>query len=385
MNFRFLNIPVYIHPTFWIFLLFFTNVYRNPSIESLILGGVMFFSLLVHEFGHALTAAYFGARPSITLEAFGGRAEYNPTGITLKQRFLITLNGPLFESILILLSYSLLKSGNFEAHPHIQYLLQVTMRLNILWCLLNLVPVMPLDGGQLLRYLLERKFGYKGYRASIIIGLISIVVMTPYLFSQGYSFFGLLLLFMGLENYQALQREERASGKSSQLNQYLESVEAINKNELDKAKLLLKKLLKSRDPKVKHLAVESMAKIHYKENETEKSYDLLINADPQLLKEGKTLLCKLAFERKNYELVSQYALDIYASDPTFEIALLNSQAFAHLKDPDLAGGWLETAAQFGDEYRERVKEKLSDPAYDAVRDAEIFKEHTNIVLQQSNK
>lgn len=93
MNFTFLNIPVGIHPSFWIFLLFFTGIYNNPSIESVIVGAVMFVSLLVHEYGHALTAAYFGAKPTITLEAFGGRAEYSSFGISRKKQLLITLYG----------------------------------------------------------------------------------------------------------------------------------------------------------------------------------------------------------------------------------------------------------------------------------------------------
>jgi len=74
MKFKFLNISIYIHPIFWIFLLFFTDIYRDLSIESVIWGIILFFSLLVHEYGHALTALYFGAKPTVILEAFGGKA-----------------------------------------------------------------------------------------------------------------------------------------------------------------------------------------------------------------------------------------------------------------------------------------------------------------------
>ena len=63
MNFKFLNIPVQICPSFWIFLLFLTEIYQDPSIESLIVGLVVIMSLLVHEYGHALTAVYFGKNP----------------------------------------------------------------------------------------------------------------------------------------------------------------------------------------------------------------------------------------------------------------------------------------------------------------------------------
>ena len=346
MYFRLLNIPVQIQPTFWVFLFFFTNLYRDLSIYSLILGGVLIFSLLVHEFGHALTALYFGAHPTVTLEAFGGNAQYNAGSITPKQRFLITLNGPLLESTLIVISYFLLKSGVFDKHAYMLYTLRVTMHLNILWCLLNLIPIAPLDGGHLLRYLLERHLGAKGHRISTIIGIICTVIAVPYLYFQGYYFFSILLLFFGFQNFQALKQVSLSSGRDNPFSTYIRGIEALNNNEIEKAKAILQKLLKSKDAPIKHSAIESLAKIYVQENETQKAYNLLLKADPQLLKSGKCLLCQLAFERKNYELVCKFADDIYAIEPSYEIALLNSKAFAQLNEQALSDSWLKTASQF---------------------------------------
>lgn len=374
MKFRFLNIPVFIHPTFWVFLLLFTNILFKPTIESIILGAVMFFSLLVHEYGHALTALYFGAKPSIILEAFGGRAEYNGSGITPKQQFIITLNGPLFESILIFLSYSLLQSGVFDHSPLIHYLLTVTMRLNILWCLLNLIPIVPLDGGMLLRYMLIRKFGAQGRRASILIGLLTSTLLAPYLLFKGLVFFGALLLIMAWQHYMMLQHDKQ---ETNSFGQYLKGVDALKNNDLTRAKAILTRLLKSKDPKIKHLSTETMAKIYHQENQPEKSYELLLTVDPQYLKEGKPLLCHLAFLHQNYQLVTEYAHDNYTIAPTLETALLNSKAFAHLSDPDLSGAWLHTASQFGPEFLPQIKAHLTDPAYNTVRNTDLFKQYAD--------
>ena len=298
MNFRFLNIPVEIHPTFWIFLLFFTKFYQDPSIESVIVGIVLIFSLLVHEYGHALTAVYFGASPTITLEAFGGKAQYNGRRITPKQEFLITLNGPLLESLLIVLPFFLLKMGVFAGHAYIQYFLYVTMRLNILWCLLNLIPLVPLDGGHLVRYILEKKFGDNGHRLSIIIGLICVVLATPYLYYAGYFFFGTLLLIYGFQNFQILRGFRVSARENSPFSCYLMGVNAINDNEPEKAKMFLTPLLKSKQQNIKHSAIESLAQVYFRENDSQKAYKLLLKGDHQFLKAGKCLLCKLAFERK---------------------------------------------------------------------------------------
>ncbi|MBS0648288.1 MAG: site-2 protease family protein [Verrucomicrobia bacterium] len=370
MHFRFLNIPVYIQPTFWIFLLLVTNLYRDISMESMIVGIVFTLSLLIHEYGHALTALYFGASPAIVLEAFGGRAEYNGLRMTPRQHFLVTLNGPLLESVLIVLSYAFLKWNVFEGHPYIQYFLYVTMRLNILWCLLNLIPVAPLDGGHLARYLLERKWGESGTRASVILGLIFAAAAVPYLCYQGFVFFGILLGIFGFQHFQLLRELKPSEGTPFSL--YMRGVEAMKENNLESAKALLKKLLKTKDRHVQHLAIESLAKVYVQEKEDQKSYELLLSADPEHLKQGKGLLCKLAFQRKNYTLVEKYSREIYDIDPSYETAALNSKAFAGLNQPVFAGAWLETASHFSEG---NVEKLLQDPIYDAVKKDASFQQY----------
>lgn len=374
MNFTFLNIPVGIHPSFWIFLLFFTGIYNNPSIESVIVGAVMFVSLLVHEYGHALTAAYFGAKPTITLEAFGGRAEYSSFGISRKKQLLITLNGPLMESLLIAFPYFLLESGIFASHYYIQYILYIFMRLNILWCLLNLIPIKPLDGGNIVSSLLEDRFGARGSQISLAIGLISVVLIAPYLyFGLGITFFPIFLAILGLQNIQQL-RQNWVRNEVSPFSLYRQGVEAAASNDFKEAKKHFKKLLKAKDNYIKHSAIESLAKIYFQENDRQKSYDLLLNTDHSFLREGKSLLCKLAFERNNHQLVGKYSREIYHLEPSYETAILNSQAFANLNQPRLAGGWLATASQFGIEYDDKAKEVLKQATYNSVRDDPAFNE-----------
>lgn len=336
-------------------------------------------SLLVHEYGHALTAVYFGANPTVHLEAFGGNAQYNSYGMSSKQQFFITLNGPLLESFLIALPYFLLKSEVFVSHPYIQYFLYVTMRLNILWCLLNLIPILPLDGGHLLSYILEKRFGPKGYKLSIIIGLVCTVVAVPYLYFQGFFFFGTLILIFGFQNFQTLKKDKSFS-KESHFSFYLKAIDAMDNHETEKAKMILKKLLKVKDEKIKHLAIESLAKAYFQENKIEKSYTLLLKADLTLLKEGKCLLCKLAFEKQNYELVHKYSRDIYNIEPSHEIAVLNSKACARLNKPELSGAWLETASKFGADSRKRIKDLLQDQIYDLVKDQKMFKKHVGKIF-----
>lgn len=374
MNFKFLKIPVKIEPTFWIILLFFAGIIYNPSWERLIVAGVMFVSLLVHEYGHAFAAAYFGNAPVITLHGLGGYTSFQDFNISKKQRFIITLCGPLLESVLIAISYYLLKTGTFTSY-YIQYTLYVTMELNIIWCLLNLIPIEPLDGSRLLRGILEGLFGRKGEKISIIMGLISVVFFVPYLFFIGHPYFSVLLLFFGIRNYLNFKKQKV---ERSPFNLYMSGIKALDAEDLVEAKDHFKKLLKSNDIQLKHAAIESLAKIYCQENKSQKAYELLLKGDPQYLQEGKILLCKLAFERKNHELIGKYSHEIYTHSPSYEIAVLNSQAFACMNHPELAGGWLTTASQFGHEYHEKVKELLKHTLYDSVRSHESFQKYSNL-------
>lgn len=360
MTFKLFNIPVYIHPSFWIFLLFFADVLRQPNFDSLILAGIFFVSLLVHEMGHALTARFFGAKPAVILEAFGGYAQYNNYGISPKRQFLITLNGPLFESLLILVSYYFLMSGIFDKSYYATLTLYLMMKVNIIWVLLNLIPIKPLDGGNLLRYILLDKFGYRSERITNIIGLVIACIAIPYLFLIGLYFFSVLLCIFAFRNYQELKLS-RVSLAENPFSLYLKSIEMLKDNNASGAKELLKGLIKSKDSHIRNPSLEALADIYYRAGDSAKAYQLLLKAD--VSKEGKPLLCKLAFLFKNYKLVAQYAFEIYAQEPSFEIALLNAKAYAHLNQHKLASGWLKTASQFGPEYQSEIDTLLQTPPY----------------------
>ena len=369
IEFRFLGIPVTIQPSFLIFFLLFTELYRAISIESLLLGAIMVFSLLVHEYGHGLAAQHFGAKPEINLEAFGGNTQY--LGLTEKQSFFVTLSGPLLESILIAIPYFILKNiaiENYYAH----YALLSMLKLNILWCLLNLIPLAPLDGGKMANYLLEKAFGETGLKIGTILGLFSAFLGGSYLLFQGYFFFGALLFIYGFQNVQIYRQ---LSPKKTPAMLYEEAVAKQKRKDLEAAKAIFKKLLHSKNKTIKSSSVESFAKILYEENKSKEAYKLLLQRDPSSLKSGKCLLCKLAYEAKNYALIEQFSQEIYEIEPSYEIALLNSKAFAHLKKPAYAGGWLKTASLFEGAPQEEISTLLNTDLYATIKDDEEFRKY----------
>lgn len=381
MRFKFLDIPVHIHPSFWVFLLFFTDIITHFSVHRLILGLVVILSLLVHEYGHAVTARYFGAKPLITLEAFGGNASYNNFNISPKQEFFITLNGPLLESLLIVLPYFLLRTHHFDQYPYVHYALMALFRINTIWCLLNLIPILPLDGGHLLRYLLGKKFGLRGFKASILIGVSCVAIVIPYLVIHGSYFFALLLAFFAIQNYQMLSHHNFSPKEGNLSFGFNRSCNiAID----DENAIYLKKLMRSKDPQIKTSAIESLAAKYYEKKDCQKAYQLLLHCDQSLLKEGKHLLCKLAFQQNNYQLVAAHSQDSYKINPTFETAILNSKAFALLGQAYLAGGWLKTASLFGEYYRHEAAKLIHDKIYEYVKEDQDFQFFASEILSFKN-
>lgn len=122
-------------------------------------GLLVFLSVLGHELGHHARAAAFGIFPKrSTLYIFGGVAEYEEEPDSAAKTFHIAVAGPLASMSL----GGVLLLGWLVARP-LDWLAAVLLLLglfNLGLGLLNLLPVYPLDGGQMLRALLWRFRGH---------------------------------------------------------------------------------------------------------------------------------------------------------------------------------------------------------------------------------
>ena len=66
------SIPVVIEPSFWIITLLFAAQGGTDVVKIALWTAIVFFSVLIHELGHALMAKAFGAGAAIRLYSFGG-------------------------------------------------------------------------------------------------------------------------------------------------------------------------------------------------------------------------------------------------------------------------------------------------------------------------
>src|SRR5438105_9521679 len=138
-------IPIAIHPLFWVMVFFIGWINGGTLSLTLIWVGIIFISVLIHELGHALTAMCFRQKARIQFIALGGVTTFEGPKISYPKQFLITLNGPLFGFGLFLLATFLLPLSH--SFPLLGKILKMTQIANLFWTIVNLLPVLPLDGG----------------------------------------------------------------------------------------------------------------------------------------------------------------------------------------------------------------------------------------------
>ncbi len=135
--------------------------------------GIVFVSILAHELGHAFAGRAFGLQPGIILGGLGGLTYWRGgKDVGHGRSFLISVAGPavgIFFGIFLLIASALHPLPGMAGR-----LVQELVWVNLGWGVLNLLPVMPLDGGNALRSILgitglgDPELGARG--VSILLG-----------------------------------------------------------------------------------------------------------------------------------------------------------------------------------------------------------------------
>ena len=233
LRFSIAGIPVRVHPLFWLIALLLGSSGGLLQIVIWIL--VVFVSILIHELGHALAFRWYGLRSQILLHFSGGLTipEVSPWGsgyasvaIGPVQQILISLAGPgagfvlagFVISVVHLFGGEIMVNWLFGLIP-IPYnaiipfggivpTLFATLFLwvNIFWGLINLLPIYPLDGGQVARNVLLLYDPIGGVRKSLWLSVIAggLMALAGFaLFRSAYT--ALLFGMLAFQSYMALQ------------------------------------------------------------------------------------------------------------------------------------------------------------------------------------
>ncbi|MES2272607.1 MAG: M50 family metallopeptidase [Chlamydiota bacterium] len=230
-------------------------------------------------------------------------------------------------------------------------ILRATQLANLFWTVVNLLPVLPLDGGQLLRILLEASFGVKGFKASLLIGAIVAALLSFYFFlTQGFLLgaFFFLFAFQSFDSWRKSRAASSSDREESNKQMLVDAENALAMGKKEETKRLLEALKeKAKGGLLEHAASQYLAFLALKEGHSKEAFDLLFPIQEYLAEDSLCLLHKLAADLKNYPLVRELSAKCYQFAPSQEMALQNARAFAHENLPKPAGGWLQTAYGYG--------------------------------------
>ena len=333
---------------------------------------VIFISVLFHEFGHALTAAFFGQKPRIELVALGGLTYHDGQKLPFWKQFFIVFNGPLFGFFLFIIAALLLQIPSL-AQGLSGSILTLTRWVNLFWTAVNLLPVMPLDGGQLLRVVLEKTCGLKGLRYALIVSMVIATLISLAFFLYQAFIIGALFSLLAFQSYDTFRRTRHFSepDRNESLKDLLADAEQkMQSGQKESALTLLEKVrAQSKKGMIYSLATQYVAFLKYETGEVAQAYQLLLNIRTDLPPDGLYLLQKAAFEQHDYSLVADLAGTCFQIGPTVETALRNAYAHGSLAQVIPAVGWLQTAIEEG---INNIDEVLSQKSFDSIRQDPTF-------------
>src|ERR687886_2488459 len=190
------GIPFYVNPSWFLVLALVTfdlvDLFAGlggvlPWFLALVVALLLFASVLAHELGHSFVAIRQGIEvKSITLFLFGGLASLDRESKTPAEAFWIAIAGPAV-SLLLFALFTAIGVGSGISGP-LAAMVGLLAYINLILALFNLIPGLPLDGGNILKSLVWKVTGnpYKGVIfasrvgqflgwLAIVLGLLSIV------------------------------------------------------------------------------------------------------------------------------------------------------------------------------------------------------------------
>ena len=203
--FRLAGIDVYLHWSWFLVAYYEINQragrYSSPAwnvLEYLALFGIV----LMHEFGHSLACRQVGGRADrIVLWPLGGVAFVQPPerpGAILWSLAAGPLVNVVLFPVLLVLSALMDFSGAIQAVPNLARLLYVITFINAGLLMFNLLPVYPLDGGQILSSILWFILGRaRGLMVASVIGLAGAGGLCVWAYSAHSIWLGILAFFVG--------------------------------------------------------------------------------------------------------------------------------------------------------------------------------------------
>lgn len=205
LSMRIGGVPVQVQPFFVVVvaLLAFSAGRTGWLIPAFM--ALAFVSVLIHELGHAAAFRRYGRNPHVVLHGFGGYTAAPGSALEPKKNLVVSLAGSLTQMALLgIPAVWALRAGVGEGTDLRTVLFDLAW-VSIGWGVLNLIPLLPLDGGQVMVALIDLAAPGRGQRAGHMISIGVAVVGLVLAVQYGLLFGAIFAAMFAGQNLQALQ------------------------------------------------------------------------------------------------------------------------------------------------------------------------------------
>jgi stage IV sporulation protein FB len=204
-HFRLFGIPVRVDPVFLLIagMLGYQLIDESVSLVFVWIG-VTFVSILVHELGHALLLKAYGEPSSIVLHGMGG-VTVSQNRLPKARSIAVSLAGSCVSLLLLWMPARVLNSSEWIHHQTlwVRGAVAFTAFANLWWSVANLLPIRPLDGGNVVTELVGAAMARR-------VSMVAAIVGGIWALKIGQQFAGILALFLAFSSYQEITAERAA-------------------------------------------------------------------------------------------------------------------------------------------------------------------------------
>lgn len=209
--FRFLGVEVFLHWSWFLVAVIMVQI-RAGRYSSMLWNVLEYLALfaivLTHEYGHALACRQVGGRANqIVLWPLGGVAYVDPPqrpGATLWS----IAAGPLVNVALFpfLFTFMTMAARWQRSSPNLYEFTSAVMFIDVALFVFNILPIYPLDGGQILRSLLWYVIGRaRSLTVATVLGLVGIAGLFLFAARSGSPWLGVMAVFLVLNCWAGLK------------------------------------------------------------------------------------------------------------------------------------------------------------------------------------
>ncbi len=333
--FRVLGFDVKVQSGFIVFMALIVFIYRDAF--GLWLAGAIAVLTLIHELGHAVAARRTGAHAEISLGFLAGYASYTPTReLKRRESAWISFAGPfvhILTAVVVLIAMGI--------NPlDLDQVVDSPASRAIFWAgpvigTMNLIPVLPLDGGNIVTYGLDAIVPGRARRIMLYASIGTTVAAAVLLFLTGRQSFVLFIGFLLITQMQMLSADRPAKEKPSVWD---DAAASLDSGKEGKARRTLMAALSHPQP------TPPASELRITATQAAALIDLLPSPLPHGDAGNEFVLANLLLSTGRPEEAAHYAAGSYQRNPNTLSALIVARAAGALHDQTTAIGWLQSAA-----------------------------------------